>query len=217
MSFSYFDPGAKGYETQKTPPLHLFVTAGAGSAAGGGNGQNVLEASFRPLRTAPALSEGQLPVLRGNAIWLTLGLPPLLLALLWSAETLRRRRRDAAPAVRMRQAYRVARKRIKVARTLLAGPSPGQALGELTAALVGYLEDRAGTKLAGLSHVDLAERLGEMGATDEAAKAAVAALEACEAHRYAPGSGGAESGKDLLSRVEWAIDALERSDWQKAA
>jgi hypothetical protein len=217
LSFSYFDPAAKSYQTQKTPPLHLFVTAGAGAAAGGGNGQNVLEASFRPLRTAPPLSEEQLPALRGRPIWFTLGTPPLLLALLWSAEELRRRRRDAAPAMRMRQAYRVARKRIKSARALLAGASPNQALGELTAALVGYLEDRAGTKLAGLSHVELAERLRKMGATDEAATAAVAALEACETHRYAPGSGGADSGKDLLSRVEWAIDALERSDWQKAA
>jgi hypothetical protein len=141
----------------------------------------------------------------------------LLLALLWSAEELRRRRRDSAPAARMRQAYRVARKRIKTARGLLGGASPNQALQELTGSLVGYLEDRAGTKLAGLSHVELAERLRKMGATDEASNAAVAALEACEAHRYAPGAGGAEAGKDLLSRVEWAIDALERSDWRKAA
>ncbi len=218
LSFSYFDPVAKSYQTQKTPPLQLLVTAGAGAPGEGGvGGQNVLEASFRPLRTAPELSETPLPALRGKPIWFTFGTPPLLLMVLWSASTLRRRRRDAAPAVRMRQAYRVARKRIKTARGLLEGTSPDQALEELTAALVGYLEDRAGTKLAGLSHLDLAERLRQMGATDEAAKAAVAALEACEAHRYAPGAGGPEAGKDLLSRVEWAVDALERSDWRKAA
>jgi hypothetical protein len=218
MTFSYFDPAAKTYQTQKTPPLQLLVTAGAGAPGeGGAGGQNVLEASFRPLRTAPELSEKLLPPLRGRPIWFTLGTPPLLLALLWSAEALRRRRRDSAPAARVRQAYRVARKRIKTARALLGGASPNQALEELTGSLVGYLEDRAGTKLAGLSHVELAERLRKMGATDEAASAAVAALEACEAHRYAPGAGGAEAGKDLLSRVEWAIDALERSDWRKAA
>jgi hypothetical protein len=218
LSFSFFDPAAKTYQTQRTPPLQLLVTAGAGAAGeGAAGGQNVLEASFRPLRTAPELSETPLPALRGKPIWFTLGTPPLLLALLWSAKELRRRRRDSAPAVRMRHAYRVARKRIKTARGLLAGASPNQALEELTAALVGYLEDRAGTKLAGLSHTDLAERLRQIGATDEAAKAAVAALEACEAHRYAPGAGGPEAGQDLLSRVEWAVDALERSEWRKAA
>jgi hypothetical protein len=215
MSFSWFDPAAKAYQTQETPPLHLLVSAGAAAGAGGAGGaQNVLEASFRPLRSAPALSVRRLAPLEGRPLWIVLAAPPLLLALLFGGEELRRRRRDAAPELRMRHAYRVARRRLKAAKALLEGPTPDRALAELTGALLGYLEDRAGEKVAGLSHTELAERLRSLGAADEAATAAVTALEACEAQRYAPGAAGTGGGKDLLSRVEFAVDALERSDWK---
>ncbi len=216
LSFSYFDPATHAYQTQTTPPLHLLVSAGTTAGGGGPSGaQNVLEASYRPLRPAPALAAHRLPPLEGRALWILLAAPPLLFSFLAAVEALRRRRRDAAPELRMRQAYRVARRRLRAAKGLLGGPTPDRALAEITGALIGYLEDRAGEKVAGLSHGDLADRLRALGANGQAAASAVSALEACEAERYAPGAGG-KGGKDLLSRVEFAIDALERSDWKPA-
>ncbi|MHB8416516.1 MAG: BatD family protein [Myxococcales bacterium] len=214
LAFSWFDPAARSYQTQSTPPLHLLVSAGAGTPGGTGGAQNVLEASFRPLRTAPALAVHRLPALEGRPLSVVLAAPPLIFALLFAGEELRRRRREAAPELRMRQAYRVARRRLKAAKGLLGSSSPERALAELTGALHGYLEDRAGEKVSGLSHAELTERLRALGAGAEAAGAAVSALEACEAQRYAPGAGGAAGGQDLLSRVEFALEALERSGWK---
>ncbi len=216
LAWSVFDPVARAYRTMTTPPMKLAVTAGAsGPGLPARGAQNVLEASFSPLRSHPALWQSRLPPLSGRALWMTVALPPSAVALLWAAEELRRRRERAAPETRMRKAYRVARRRVRAARAMLAGANRDAVPAELTAALVGYLEDRAGGKLSGLSHDELLDRLRSLGAPGEAAQAAVDALAACEAHRYAPGAHGPDGGKDLLSRVEWGIDALERSDWKR--
>ena len=213
MSFSFFDPSTASYRTETTPALDLQIVPAAGRAGvAASGGQNVLEASFHPLH-AVELHGPVLPPLRGELLGAVALVPPLLWALVWSEGELRRRRERAAPRQRVRRAYRSARKRLKAAKALLLGPSPDRALAEITLALGGYLEDRTGAKVLGLSHSELREQLRARGATLAAAAGAVQALEACEARRYAPGAQGAAGGHDLLSQVEFALDALERCEW----
>ncbi len=218
LELSTFDPQSRSYSTQRTPAFSLrVVPAVGGQGSGAAAGQNVLEASYRPLRPDPALAVGGLPPLPDRALAAILVLPPLALALAWAAERLRRRREELAPLARERRAYRSARKRLKAAKALLEAKEPERALDELTRALVGYLEDRTGGPIAGLAHAELREKLVGLGASEAAARAAVRALEACELRRYAPGARGSSDGHDLLSSTEFALDALERTGLSRRA
>jgi hypothetical protein len=217
LSFSTFDPATKSYQTQSTPPLQLQVSAGGkGPGANAPGGQNVLEASYRAIRPLPHLQDWRVPELPGGLRLPAVVVPPALLGIALVVAGLRRRRELTAPGLKIRRAYRVAQKRLKVAAAGVAGVGTttraDEAYGAVASALLGYLEDRTSEALGGLPRPELAQRLRELGASAAAVGATLTALESCEHQRYAPA--GHSGDADLLAQVEAALEALERCKLQ---
>jgi len=193
------------------------VSKGGNSGLGGGSGENVLESAYRPLRDSPGFLDSCQRAahlsLRPPPEPLVLGAiagAPLLLSIVEIARSLRRRREKAAPARRGMRAHRAAAARLREARNLLKSGQTERGYEALAATLLGYLEDRAGEPLAGLSLPELTVKLASLGVDEGAARATVQALEAQESARYAPGDRTREA-ETLLAATETALAALEKS------
>jgi hypothetical protein len=220
LTFSWFDPQLGSYQSATTPSLdlHASVNAAGGAGIGGAGGQNVLESSYRPLRDSPGFLEGcqraarlslgspPEPFLLGAIV-----APPAFLSILELVRRLRRRRERAAPQLRGRRAYRLAGKRLQDAQALLDAGDTAPAHDALAAALLGYLEDRAGEPFAGLELPEVALKLAALGVSEGPARATVGALEAQEAARYAPGDGSGPQSQRLFAMTRAALEALEKS------
>ena len=221
LTFQWFDPqqpGGAGYQSTTTPKIILHASAGIASAAAGtpgsGSGQNVLESAYRPLHERAALLDDcrrgarHLPdPLSAVPTAFGFGIPPALLGGVWLTAMLRARRQRGASAQRGRRAYRVARQKL---RNDLASPA------DLAQALFGYLEDRLGEPMAGLTFPDLRARLISRGVEESTARSTLQAIELAESLRYQPmpSGPGAGSGRDLgklKAMAEFALEALERT------
>ena len=209
LTFAWYDPQL-GYQTTTTPTFSLKAVVGsnAGAAAAAGGGQNVLESSFRPLRDSgtlltvcSAVSHGLPAPLSGWPLGVVFGFPPLAVALGGLYRTLLQRRAQSAPAMRGRRAYRVARAKLQ-----------GKlSVAEIAQALFGYLADRLGEPMAGLSFTELRQRLLARGFEDSTVRSTLAAFELAESLRYAPnGTDQSRELEKLRSMSEFALEALER-------
>jgi hypothetical protein len=225
LTFSWFDPQLRTYQSANTPSFDLRATVSLAGAAGIGAapGQNVLESAYRPLRDSPGFLDACQRVARlelhappERVALGAIAFPPLILLLAEGGRALRRRRNLAAPALRGRRAYREAKKRLNQAQTLLRAGERSAGYEALAAALFGYLEDRAGEPFAGLSIPELTARLASLGVEDGAAKATVGALQAQEAARYAPGAGTEREADGLFEQTTAALEALEKSNLRRS-
>jgi hypothetical protein len=213
LVFQWYDPQT-GYQSTVTPKLSLHATVGtnaAGASAASPAGQNVLESGFHPLRDTGALSSicaagvRALPgPLSGWPLAAGFGLPPLALVGVWFSRVIRERQARAAPILRGRQAYRLARRKLNSGRDRLTA-------SDIALTLFGYLADRLGEPVAGLAFTELHQKLLSSGAEESVAKATVAVFELAESLRYMP-KGEAE-GRELArlrAMAEQALEALER-------
>jgi hypothetical protein len=225
LTFSWFDPHLGTYQSANTPSFDLHATVGASGAAGlgVGSGQNVLESAYRPLRDSPAFVENCQRAARleirspsDPVTIFGLSLPPAIFLLAEAGRALRRRREMAAPALRGRRAYREARKRLDHAQASLRAGKTSEGYESLALALFGYLEDRAGEPLAGLSLPEIGDKLAALGVDESAAHTTVAALQAQEAARYAPGASSAQQADALFHSTANALEALEKSGFRRS-
>jgi BatD DUF11 like domain len=212
LTFQWYDPSS-GYQSSSTPKLSL--RAGVGTNAGAAPvpaGQNVLESTFHPLRddgrllqTCSSLTHRLPAPFTGWPFVLGFGFPPLALGAGAMLRSIRQRRAQAAPALRGRRAYRVARQKLNPMKTQLT-------VAAIAQALFGYLDDRLGEPMAGLSFPDLRQRLIARGFDEGTVRSTLAAFELAESLRYMPeGNAQVREVEKLRSMVEFALEALERA------
>ncbi len=217
LKFQWYDPKV-GYQEASAPPMVLHASVGtvaAGSGASAQGGQNVLEATYRGLRSTDSLARacGEagrafIGPLKGAPLAVGFTAPPVFLLGAVLARRWQERRLRDAPALRGRRAYRVARQRLRSA----GDPASPAGAAETAQALFGYLEDRLGEPMAGLSHGDLRARLLGLGVELKAVDATLSALELAESLRYQPAlSPQGREVEKLRAMAEFALAALERS------
>jgi hypothetical protein len=194
VEWPFFDPRAGRYEVARVPEQRLEVLAAAGASAAAAPG--------RP--SAPAARDASPGLHLARAVaWSALGLVVLGGALLAGRAALARRR-AGAPARRRAGAAALARRRIEATGS---AADPALAAGELTRALLGYLADRRGEGVAGLTRPELAALLACEGAPEDGVAALVAALDAADSARF----GGGEAVEAVRARALEAIERLERT------
>jgi len=195
LSFAYFDPELRRYETARTQSLTLSVTPGGGgatvaapAAAPADVPRNVLGAgALRPLRLDPRF-EVHRPVWRRPLVVALALTPPaaLMLVSLAGVVSARRARRD--PAAEQRRGTRTARAMLAAA-AKLGGRSGDAAFSEqVEHALITFLEARSGSGLTGLTRDALRETLRRAGAPEAVEQGAARVLDTCDAVRFAPGA-----------------------------
>ena len=213
VAWPVFDPKKGAYEVLRTPELKLEVVAPApaaspAGAAAPGPGQNALAAGLRPIRPAGPLSRRGDPPWQGALPWLLVTVPVGLFALLTGVDRVRERRAAGGGARRLREAGRVARRRLEGA-TRRAGGEAGPFFAEVEKALTGYCGDKLGRPATGLTRDELAAALTEAGAHATALRALFTALDACDAGRF----GGEGERGEVLAQASRAMELLEEAHW----
>ena len=205
LAWSWFDPSTGRYETTRTAEVAIRVGPGPGP----GGGAAPPPVALRPIASAARLARVGAPPWRSAGFAAALALP-VLGYLGWAAAGRLRARRGAdAGARRVRRASAAARRRLEQARQRIAA-GDRDALAEVQRALVGYASDKLGRPAAGLARAGLGAALAEAGAHAPAIRAALAALDACDAARYGR---AAADAPDVVAAAERAIALLDEADW----
>jgi hypothetical protein len=196
LSFTYFDPESRRYETVHTQPLSLTVTpgeSGALRAAGPQGGlpdpvRNVLPAgALRPMRLE-ARFQSPTPVWRRPLFVAAALVPPAAFVLLSLVGAVRTRRARRDPASEQRRGTRAARGRLAAASRLRTSGTDVAFSEEVERAVTAFLEARVGAVLSGLTRTALQQKLVEAGAPQALVADAARVLDTCDAVRFAPGA-----------------------------
>jgi hypothetical protein len=111
---------------------------------------------------------------------------------------------------RRRQARKQVRRHLRAAEDQLGGDARAFYM-EIDRVLSGALGARLGQPVAGLSRVELGEALVRSGLPGAVADQALAALEACDRARFAPGSAGEGERRAALERAGELLTAIEKA------
>jgi hypothetical protein len=205
LEWPSFDPKSGRYELARTAELRIPVTEGAGLPAP----TAAAWTGLRPIRSEGALQRAGEPPWRNPLFFFLLLLPPAGFAGRLLSERMRERAQLDAPGRRARGAVRVARSRLAAAeRRLHRGDARG-CVAELERALTGYLSDKLGRPIFGLTRAALGAALAEAGAHPPAVRALIGALDGCDAARF----GGGAPAEPLLVAATEAVAALDDADW----
>ena len=219
LAFTYFDTQKTTYITERTQPLHLVVSGqamaqnpGARAAAPAAVGsENLLAIDVRPLRNRPALRRDLGSALYRSPMFLGVVLaPPVLLATLGILGMARTRLGQESESKRRRKLRRSASRRLRTAATLLHEGRLAPSLGESERVLREILAGKMGHAATGMSRDELRGALAGAGAAAPLVEGTVAALDACDRARFAPGSITAEEANHAIDRAGEIIEGFEK-------
>jgi hypothetical protein len=195
LSFAYFDPEQRRYETAHTAALTLAVTPGGGTSTAAGPPatapdvpRNVLAAgALRPLRLESRFEQA-LPAWRRPLVLVATALPPVAWMLVSLAGAVRTRRARRDPISEQKRGTRAARGKLVAASRLKETGTDAAFSEQVERAVTGFLEARLGGGLTGLTRDVLRQRLRNAGAPEALEQCAARALDTCDAVRFAPGA-----------------------------
>jgi hypothetical protein len=222
LELAYFDPATRKYEVARTEPLRMVVTGepskASGTAAASGRAsastgiENVLSAEIRPARERAELRRDLGTTLyRSRGFFWAVLLPPLAFGVTAAVQRFRRRLGQDTEGSRRRQARRLVRRHLRAAQVQLDAGNTAAFYVEIDRVLSGALATRLGRPTAGLSRAELGDQLEASGLPRELGERAIAALEACDRARFAPGSGGSEQRTAAFEQAAELLLQIEKA------
>jgi len=218
VAFSFFDPEKEDYVTLAKGPFEF----------------NVLPAPVEPMRrvvaveTGPGKTEikvvgedigpiftemgsaGRPGPVEGVGFLASLGVPPLAYAFLAAAVGKKRRLASDVAYARKQRATRDARKRLAMATRALKRGDGAVFCGEMTKAVTGFVADKFGVPSAGLTAVDVREKLTSAGAPEDLVKRVTDLLEACDYGRFAATAHTPGEMASMLDGARYVLSELQR-------
>lgn len=202
FDFSYFDPSSGQYVTIPVEGYEIDVKKGANVSATAVGGKQDIKAKntdihhIRPNSVALASRVG---FMSQSAVYWTLY--PLLLAVAGAMMFIMWRRRNVDPEARkLRQAGKVARRRLNKAGKFLRAKNLDAYYAELLRAMQSYLSDKLALPASQLSRDSISEALARRGASPELISNLHALLNDCEMARYTPQTSGAADQSFAVAR-----------------
>jgi hypothetical protein len=222
LALETFDPAARRYETVRSLPIEIAVSGEAGSNAvpsagaspGSAGVENVVAGNIRPIHARGSLSgERGAAFLHGAGFAATVVTPPLALALLALFGRVRERLGRDSRRTRQRRLRTMAQRRLRTAEAHRSAGRAGDFYLEIDRVLREALSERLGTELGGLRLDEVGALLRARGLPDSETAGVVAAIEACDEARFAPGGAAADPAalSAMLARAGELIDAIERA------
>ena len=231
FEMTVFDPGARRYVQERTPPLEIVVTGEAGAPPPGATGSvaaapsgagtaDVAAVVIRPIRVraTPGREVGR-ALLRGSPLAVTLVAPPLGFAAFLAVGRMRRRLEADGPSARRRRARALTQKRLRAAETHRAAGQAAPFYLEIDRVLREALAERLRVPVAGLRLDELGALLRRRGMPDPDGARVIAALEAGDEARFAPSASAAtpDALAAALTRAADLIELIERTPLTEGA
>lgn len=215
VTYSYFNPASKQYETQSTGELKFHVVKGSDQAPvamfGGVPKEDVryLGKDIRFIMSAPGLRVKTKRLLINSPaffyMYLTVALVFIVVLILRREHI--RRNSDLA-RVRNRKAGRIAGKRLLLAGKFMRSGDNDKFYEELLKALWGYLSDKLSIPLAEMNRTRAIEKLKEKGVEENVIELAREIIDKCEFARFAPASATSEN-KIVFEKAATLIKTIE--------
>ena len=222
ISYSWFNPAKKKYETATAGPWTIEVEKGdAGAEAvfqGPVAGASVTKAvqkqeieslgsDIRFIHLNMGAAESKAPY-RSLLFWIlfTAAIPFYIIAVL--IIKVHRKRSSNAALVRKGQANRQLRERFAQARTALEKGDGKGFFAALENGLVNYLSDQTNLEFKGMTRPQMKAELAKIGISEETIAAIDSWLEKCAFVRYAPVTATPEEQKQMLADVEKLCEKL---------
>jgi hypothetical protein len=218
VKFSYFDVKQQQYKILETEPYTLTVAKGKGSDSQVATGYvskedlKLLGQDIRFIKRGKTQLSKKGDYLFGSMLYWMWYIVPLLL---FAGYIIVYRKKMAENAnitkVRTKKANKVAVKRLKNAKKLLAEKKSSEFYDEILKTLWGYVGDKLSISVSQLSKDNIAARLAERGVDEALIKEFESVLSESEFARYAPGNPGETMDKvysmaiDVISKLENSI------------
>ncbi len=210
--FCYFDPSTGKYVTLQTDKYELSVAKGTGAAAqspvsnGGIEQRNT---DILHIKTGDlGLEKVHVSLVSGFTYWLWYIIPTALLVVLlvYHRKTLKERQNIAL--LRTKHANKLAKKRLKLAKSYMVANDSSKFYAELLNALWGYLSDKLGIPVSELNKENIATVLDSYGVESGTVELLMELLNKCEFAQYAPEL--ADSGiSETYNKAVEIMDKLE--------
>jgi len=221
ISYSWFNPAKKKYETAKAGPWTITVE----------KGENVPEAVFQaPVAQGPAAVQKQeieslgsdirfIHAVKGSAesshphrnvaFWIAFfAAIPFYLVVTFAIRRRRKRGSDAA-LMRKGKANKMLKARFANARAALQKGDAKALYAALENGLIDYLSDKTNLEFKGMTRPQMKDELAKLGVNAETIAAIDSWLEKCAFARFAPVNPSAEEQKKMLEDVEKLCEGLK--------
>lgn len=219
LTLAYFDPQKAAYATARSAPVRLVVTGEPIAQANArplptpaaGGSENLLAIDVRPLRNRATLRRDLGAGLYGTPLFAAIVIaPPALLLGLSLFGFASARWGHQSDAERRRKLRRTASRRLRTATVLLHENRLAASLGEIERVLRAVLAGKLGASATGMSRDELRAALVAAGAGAPLVDGTVAALDACDRARFAPGSITAEEASGAIDRAGEILEGFEK-------
>lgn len=211
--FSYFDPATGSYKTLSTEAYTIEVKKGVGSTTGNSTQQNEITQRatdilhIHSLGDNPTLSHDHAFHFNRAFYWLLwLAVIAITAIFLFSYKAYNKKQADVT-GVKSSRAGKVAKQRLKLARSYMNQGKSEEFYAELLSALWGYISDRLSIPASQLSRSNISKELLDHGMKQEDIDRVLELIDDCEMARYTP---QAMSGslQDYYSKASDAMDSL---------
>ncbi len=217
-AFVYFNPATAKYETLQPRSYEGTVARGAGTSVTTVE-QKAIDntiTDIRHIHSSPAVAATPSRMVFHSAwYWAAYAAVVLLLAGTIAGYRRTLRLRADVGGRRLARANRVALKRLKTARAFMREGRNDEFYQELAKALWGYVSDKLGIAPSQLLRDNIAGRLQQYGAGEDAVQGIIDVLDECEQARFTPDHSAAEVSA-LYDRAAAAINQLEGVKPKKA-
>ncbi|MFC1733151.1 BatD family protein [candidate division KSB1 bacterium] len=215
VTFSYFNPSGKSYNSLTADGYELKVGKGDGDQStitvSSTNKEDVkyIGKDIRHIVNKPIILTPVGYHFFGSRLYYILFLLPLLLFLLFIIIWRRHiKRRSNAALMKHRKATKVSKKRLRKAQTYLKDQNDKEFYIEISRALWGYLSDKFNIPIANLSMDTVNETLNKRNVKEDLINDFITTLNNCEFARFAPGQGTTamdqiyKQALDIISKLE---------------
>jgi len=193
VGFSFFNPRTEAYETLHSDTFHIKVGKGSAMSFTGVNSSSVSRDEIKYLGKDIHYIKTHNSELRsinshlfnslGHLLFLLLS--PLFALLFIIFYKKNEKKRSNISLMRNKKATKVARKRLKNAKKLLAAQDHNKFYEEISKVLWGYIGDKLSISMSELSMDTARQRLLEKGVDEAITEEIISILNACEYARYA--------------------------------
>jgi len=214
IEFSYFNPNQKSYVTLKTNSFTIEVLKGDGTSDFSGLSKEdikVLGDDIRYIKTElGSLQKKDKPLLFSYGFWFAAGVPLIVLLGLIAWKKRDDKLSGNLQLLRYQQAQKMAKSRLKTAKSLMTENNHAVFYTEISKALFGYLEDKLHIPKSEFSLDSALHHLQKGNISQEILETVKNCAEKCEYVRFAPKENGIEAMNQIYNDSAHIIVEIEK-------
>ncbi len=216
ISFSYFNPARKIYQTVHSPEFEVHVKPGAESVVSLGEGLSkedvqLIGKDIRFIKTQPPEFRKINRFFYKTAFfWLIVFFPLIVLGGTFGYKRYQDRLKENVAFARSQRANQVARKRLQNAKKVLAVDTQKEFFAEISKGLLGFLGDKFNLPTAGIMTDEVEKLMRERRVDEETIRSYLDCLRICDFQRFAPANSTLEEMQRCFDDASQAIIRLEK-------